>query len=373
LKRPESNGRGSRNFAADSRIRELAAIREIVQVEVNYFDARQVCQLFWITAVKGRILVYWRLGFFLALVMLPTSGACAQVVRFQTSVGDFDLVLNPTSSPALQGHVDNMLHYVLSGRYDATVINRAARDFVLQMGGFEALSPAIPATVNGFPTIATFDPIHGVPASDVGLSNTIGTVGLALSGDGRGGINHDSGQSSFYVNLNNNSFLDNDFPVFARVANMTTINSIMALPTRDLTSIPAFGADPGNLAFTDVPIQPNSNLVFIRRAFVVQSSVNPKGDYNGNGKVDSADYVAWRKSQAAGIIGAGLAGDGNQNGVVDGDDYNIWRAHFGAITVSGMGQSPVPEPSLGAFLLPLLTWCCGRRFERRHFAHKNSA
>src|SRR3954463_4856305 len=116
-----------------------------------------------------------RLGFFLALAMLPTSIACAQVVRFQTSLGDFDLVLNPTSNPALQSHVDNMLHYVLSGRHDDTVINRAATffgtPFVLQMGNFETASPAVPATENGFLPIQTFDPIQGVPARVVGLSN----------------------------------------------------------------------------------------------------------------------------------------------------------------------------------------------------------
>jgi cyclophilin family peptidyl-prolyl cis-trans isomerase len=319
--------------------------------------------------------MFRRLGFFLTLALLPASIVCAQVVRFQTSIGDFDLVLNPTSNPLLQGHVDNMLHYVLSGRYDDTVINRAAKEsdgtgFVLQMGGFETLSPAIPATVNGFQQIETFDPIEGVPAGFVGLSNTIGTVGLALSGNGDGSTNRNSGQSSFYINLNNNSFLDSDFAVFARVANMTTVNSIMARPTLDLTSNPAFG-DAFDLAFTEVPVLPSGNLVLIRKAFVVQNSMNPKGDYNGNGKVDSADYVAWRRSQAAGVIGAALAGDGNQNGVVDGDDYDIWRAHFGAIVVSGTSLSSVPEPSTWSLSLLILACCSGRRFGRSHFTHTN--
>ena len=293
--------------------------------------------------------MFQRLGFFLALVMLPASIVCGQVVRFQTSVGDFDLVLNPTSNPLLQGHVDNMLHYVLSGRYDDSVINRAqtylGTPFVIQMGGFETLTAAVPATVNGFATIPTFDPIQGAPAAHFGLSNTIGTVGLALSGNGDGSTNQNSGQSSFYINFGNNSFLDNDFAVFAQVANMSTPNAIMALTSLDLTENPAFGSDSGNLAFTDVPVLPNGNLVFIRKAFVVQSSTNPKGDYNGNGKVDAADYVTWRRSQAAGVIGGGLAGDGNQNGIVDDNDYDIWRAHFGATAVSGTSVSTVPEPS----------------------------
>ena len=220
-----------------------------------------------------------------------------------------------------------MLHYVLSGRYDDTVINRADKEsgfpFVLQMGGFETLSPTVPTTVSGFIPIEKFDPIQGAPAAFAGLSNTVGTVGLALSGNAFGGTNRDSGQSSFYINFANNSFLDNDFAVFAQVANMSIPNAIMALPSLDLTENPAFGSGSGNLAFTDVPVLPNGNLVFIKKAFVVQTSMNPKGDYNGNGKVDAADYVAWRNSQSAGIIGGGLIGDGDENGMVDNRDYDI--------------------------------------------------
>lgn len=314
------------------------------------------------------LLVIRRLCIILVAALLPAVVAYGQVVRFQTSVGDFDLVLNPTSNPALQGHVDNMLHYVLSGRYDDTVINRAAKEFdgsgfVLQMGSFETLGPTIPATVNGFQPIELFDPIEGAPAASVGLSNTIGTVGLALRGKGDGTTDQASGQGSFYINMNNNSFLDPDFAVFARVVDLTTINTIMAQRTVDLTQNPAFG-DGFDLAFTEVPVLPNDNLVFIRKAFVVQNFTNPKGDYNGNGRVDAADYVAWRNMQSTGVIGGGLPGDGNENGIVDDSDYNIWRAHFGAIAVSGMGAANVPEPSSLALLLLLLCGCTTRRFPR---------
>jgi len=269
----------------------------------------------------------------------------AQVVRFQTTLGEFDLVLNPTSDPYLQGHVDNMLHYVLSGRYDNTVINRAVDNFVLQMGAFETVTSTPPTHVSGFLPINTFDPIQGWPANNSGLSNTNGTVGLALSG-GPNGTNINSGTSSFYVNLNNNSFLDNDFAVFARVVNMTTINAIMAVPTVDVASVPSFGAGEFNLAFTDVPKLANGNMVFINRAFVVQNFIDPTGDYNGNGKVDAADYVAWRNSKSSGQIGAGIVGDGNRNGVVDDADYDLWRKHFGGTAVGSGSQSAVPEPTV---------------------------
>jgi hypothetical protein len=54
------------------------------------------------------------------------------------------------------------------------------------------------------------------------------------------------------------------------------------------------------------------------------------GDYNGDGVVDAADYVVWRKNF-----------DGNPGG------YNIWRTNFGRPdgAGSGLGQSAVPEPA----------------------------
>jgi peptidyl-prolyl cis-trans isomerase A (cyclophilin A) len=310
-------------------------------------------------------LVIQRLCFILVAALLPAAAAHGQVVRFQTSVGDFDLVLNPTSNPELQGHVDNMLHYVLSGLYDDTVIHRAARNqdgspFVLQMGEFETPGPTMPSTQDGFQKISMFAPIQGEPASHFGLSNTFGTVGLALSGNPNGSTNRDSGKSSFYINLDDNSFLDPDFTVFAEAANFTAITSIMSLPTVDLTQIPSST----NFGLSEVPILPNGNLVFIRKAFVVQNITNPKGDYNGNGRVDAADYVAWRNTQSTGVIGGGLPGDGNENGIVDDTDYNIWRTHFGAIAVSGMGAANVPEPSALALVLLLLSSCPARRFAR---------
>jgi hypothetical protein len=63
--------------------------------------------------------------------------------------------------------------------------------------------------------------------------------------------------------------LDDDFAVFARVPDLTTISSIMSLSQVDLTADPGFGAGLANLAFTDVPLLANGDLVIVSRAFVV--------------------------------------------------------------------------------------------------------
>jgi hypothetical protein len=65
------------------------------------------------------------------------------------------------------------------------------------------------------------------------------------------------------------------------------------------------------------------------------------GDYNGDGRVDAADYVVWRKNLGA-TSGPGLAADGNGNGTVDGADYALWRSNFGA-TASGRSRAPTPR------------------------------
>jgi cyclophilin family peptidyl-prolyl cis-trans isomerase len=196
------------------------------------------------------------------------------VVRFETSLGDFDMVLNPTNNPLLFAHADNMLRYVEDNRYRASWINRADENFVLQMGGFYSHTKRPPLTINSTRQVVPFDPVQGEPAAEFsGLSNTMGTVSLALPGDGMGGTNQDAGTSSFFINLGSNTFLDADFTVFAAIPDMTVVNQIMALMQVDRTMDPMFGAGAGNLAFTDVPLQANGFQVFINRAFKLQDTL----------------------------------------------------------------------------------------------------
>jgi mannan endo-1,4-beta-mannosidase len=58
------------------------------------------------------------------------------------------------------------------------------------------------------------------------------------------------------------------------------------------------------------------------------------GDYNNDGIVDAADFVAWQKGLAATL-----------------GDYAHWRNHFGNDSGSGSSSGGVPEPSSAAMLL----------------------
>ena len=222
----------------------------------------------------------------LAVVCLFVGNLSAQTIRFDTNVGTFDMQLNPTGNPFLQGHVDNMLAYVLDGRYDLTIINRAPAGFVLQMGGFQAesltLGNSIASFNADFPAIAKFDNVvvdtnrnNVVSFSTAGLTNTRSTVTLALSSNNQNIPQVSSGSSSFFISLMDNSRLDvgqaqGGFIPFAEIENMETVNLIMALSTDDLNTVPRNSPN-WNATFGDIPILEDNKIVFIERAFVVNT------------------------------------------------------------------------------------------------------
>lgn len=72
------------------------------------------------------------------------------------------------------------------------------------------------------------------------------------------------------------------------------------------------------------------------------------GDFNGDGDVDAADYVLWRKNPGSFLPAT----------------YNTWRANFGNSSGSGtgLGEAPVPEPAAGILvILAAMAGCIGRR------------
>jgi cyclophilin family peptidyl-prolyl cis-trans isomerase len=213
--------------------------------------------------------------------MLISAGSApaqtAREVRFTTNVGSFDMILNPQRNARLQPLVDNILAYIGLGSYDFSAINRAhengagvADDFVLQMGTFLAgpTDPNLWATVHT--PIETLAPVILDANNDDRVdftagSNTFGTVSMALASipnDPEEKADPNSGTSSFFVNMGDNSVLDpKNFVPFARIEDTEEIRRIMRLPQTDLTQ--EAGVDPGNLAFKDVPLAPDGQIVYI--------------------------------------------------------------------------------------------------------------
>jgi hypothetical protein len=117
--------------------------------------------------------------------------------------------------------------------------------------------------------------------------------------------------------------------------------------------------------FSDVP--PNQFLTVVERV----------GDYNGDLRVDAADYTVWRNSLGTSVA-AGTGADGNGDGSVDGLDYALWRRSFGMdVVVAGgasgsgsIGAATIPEPAAGvlswlAALLFAIVWTPRERLETR--------
>ena len=262
---------------------------------------------------------------FLLAASASVPSASAQVVRFETTVGDFDMVLNPTNNPRLQGHVDNLLAYVENGNYRGSWINRAPEGFVLQMGSFFAHTKRPVLTLDSTRSVVSFAPVRGAPAVP-GLSNTVGTVALALPGS-----NRDGGTSSFFINLGDNSSgLDTDFTVFAAIPDMTVINQIMALMQVDLRD--ELGTDPRDVHFQDIPLTENGFQVFIRRAFEVTDSLS----------------IARARGGIASVMAASLAGGGGG----------------GAAAPAALTAAIAPEPGSGVLILLALlslAWLPARR------------
>ena len=148
------------------------------------------------------------------------------VVEMQTPLGNIPVALTDSTTPLT---VANFLHYINTGEYSNTIIHRVASSFVVQGGGY---------TPDGA-HIQTFGNVQGEP----GISNTTGTIAMALSS----GPN--SGTSEWFINLTNNNGtgttpnLDNTsdggpFTAFGHVIGngMSVVNAIAALPQVDDTA-----------------------------------------------------------------------------------------------------------------------------------------
>ncbi|MBX3695508.1 MAG: peptidyl-prolyl cis-trans isomerase [Steroidobacteraceae bacterium] len=138
------------------------------------------------------------------------------MIRFTTSLGDFDVELNDKEAPVSSA---NFLAYVDAGFFDGTLFHRVIPGFMIQGGGM----------TSGLAQKSTREPIANEAKN--GLRNLRGTLAMARTSD----IN--SATSQFFVNLVDNAFLDHSpgnygYAVFGRVtAGMDTVDQIAKVKT----------------------------------------------------------------------------------------------------------------------------------------------
>lgn len=141
------------------------------------------------------------------------------MVKLSTNFGDITLELNADKAPIT---VANFLQYVESGFYDGIIFHRVIDGFMIQGGGFDA----------NMKQKKTLGEIKN--EANNGLSNEAYTIAMARTSI------PDSASSQFFINVNDNDFLDHTSPspsgwgycVFGKVvAGMDVVDKIKAVKT----------------------------------------------------------------------------------------------------------------------------------------------
>lgn len=159
---------------------------------------------------------------------LPVS---ATQVLMKTNLGELTIQLDEKKAPLSS---QNFLRYVEDGSYVGTIFHRVIPGFMAQGGGFDKDLQRRP----------TYPPIKN--ESTNGLSNARATIAMARTQD------PDSATRQFYINYQNNSFLDAQgsrpgYAVFGKVVKgFSVIEKMAEIPTTTIRS----------MGMKDVPQQP---------------------------------------------------------------------------------------------------------------------
>ena len=187
--------------------------------------------------------------FVFVFTIITTSGAHAgpPVARFQSVLGDFEVLLNPNAAPI---SVTNFASYANRGDYDSTLIHRSttydSTDIqIVQGGGFGLVGNSIDAVLTDPP----------IPL-EAGLSNTRGTIAMART------VDPNSATSQWYFNVQSNPALDFNYAVFGRVigTGMSVVDAIGAVDVYNASG--ALGASFSQLPLL-APLLVPANLVLI--------------------------------------------------------------------------------------------------------------
>jgi len=257
-----------------------------------------------------------------------------------TNLGSFTIQLRNDVAPAA---VNNFLRYLTDGEYINNLIHRSIPDFVVQAGGFRVA----PTGNQSFEILGveTRNPIAGNPT----LSNARGTVAMALVAN-----DPDSATSQWYVNVGDNTHLDDDFTVFGEIdsAGMEVIDAINALDAYQFdagsfASVPLFNYEEGEPVLID-------NLVVIQPL----QWIDP---IQVTGNTAPTLYSAQIRGASVGVTSLGGAGQARitlrikRQGSIESLPFTVYTpgegaiSGFGPLTFSGLGD-PVSSPTYGSLI-----------------------
>ena len=159
-----------------------------------------------------------------------TQAALAESVQFETTLGNFTVELNSEKAPL---SVANFIRYVEDGSYVGTQFHRVIPGFMAQGGGFD----------KDMLKKSNYGPIKN--EGNNGLGNDVATIAMARTN------NPDSATRQFYINLNDNGFLNASqrppgYAVFGKVTQGFDVIQNMA--TKKTKALPN--------GMRDIPIEP---------------------------------------------------------------------------------------------------------------------
>ena len=236
------------------------------------------------------------LGFLILPVSIWSQTATPTAVRFNTSLGAINVNLLTSTTP---NTVANFLSYVNRGAYTNSFVERSVQSgiFIIQGGGYTFSNNNVLSIQTG-PAIL----------SEFSVSNTRGTLAMALSSNADGTTNADSATSDwFFNNKDNSASLDpQKFTVFGQVADaasLAVMDQIAALPIANagayFPTIPLVNYTSGTITA--------QNLVLISSiaALLTAPSVASNGVISASG---FGAFAAATPGSFIEIYGANLAG-----------------------------------------------------------------
>jgi len=134
------------------------------------------------------------------------------MINIKTNHGDITIEIYENEAPITS---ENFLQYIKDGSYNGTIFHRVIPNFMIQGGGMD----------KHMMSISTRDPIKN--EANNGLKNKRGTLAMARTNV------IDSATSQFFINLNDNDFLnhgDRDFgyAVFGKVTDGMEVVDLIA-------------------------------------------------------------------------------------------------------------------------------------------------
>lgn len=249
------------------------------------------------------------------------------VVSLNTNFGPLVMELFLDRKPIT---VNNFLNYINDGDYINTFFHRSAdlggRDFVIQAGGFRTNSTTFTST-SQFTSVPQDAPV----TNESGISNVRGTVAMAKL-DGQ----PNSATNQFFVNMHDdNRSLDTNnggFTVFGAVLDMTTADTVAALPIRNQSVNP----------YRELPVSASNQLVVVQ-AVAGQGRIRGTRyrDTNGNGRQDSGETGVANGTVYIDANNNNSLDSGEVSTTTDADGNYVFELTVGTYTVRPLASAGV--------------------------------